>query len=99
MSLKNRINKYLRKFNVELHGLGYLQSLGKNEFKNSENSFYSKAFKSDDKITIFDVGANRGLMISNFFSIFPKATLHAFEPYEPYALELITNSNQITISV
>ena len=36
MSLKNRINKYLRKFNVELHGLGYLQSLGKNEFKNSE---------------------------------------------------------------
>lgn len=85
MSLKNRINKFLRKFNVEIHGLGYLQSLSKNEFKNHEDLVYTKVFKKNEKITIFDVGANQGLIISKFISLFPNATIHAFEPYQPYA--------------
>ena len=40
-------------------------------------------------------------MISNFSSNFPKATIHAFEPYEPYALELIDkfkSNNNICIN-
>jgi FkbM family methyltransferase len=90
MSLKNKINKILRKFNIELHGLGYLQALGKNEFKNSENSFYLKVFNSNIKeLRIFDVGANQGITISNFLTLFPNAYIHAFEPYELYSLELI----------
>jgi FkbM family methyltransferase len=93
MSFKNKINKILRKFNVELHGLGYLQALSKNEFKNSETLIYIRAFHPSDEISIFDVGANQGITISKFLSIFPNATIHAFEPYEPYSLKLIENFN------
>ena len=31
--MKATINRFLRKFNLELHGTGYLQSLAKGEFK------------------------------------------------------------------
>jgi FkbM family methyltransferase len=89
MSLKNKINKYLIYFNVELHGLGYLQALGKNEFKNSEISIYSKLYSKNENITIFDVGANQGIMIKYFLSYFPFAIIHAFEPYPSYASILV----------
>lgn len=79
MNFKNRLNKILRRFNVELHGLGYLQSLAKGEFKKDEFSFFKKNIEENEPI-IYDAGANKGLMINNFFSLFPDASVHAFEP-------------------
>jgi len=91
MSIKNRLNKYLRKLHVEIHGLGYLQSLSKNEFKSSEYDFFTKLFNQNDKINIYDIGANQGLMIRKFLSLFPNANIHAFEPYQPYANQLVSD--------
>lgn len=90
MNLKNKINKYLRKFNVEIHGLGYLQALSKNEFKNDEKNIYNAFFKENEALNIYDVGANQGITIHNFLSLFPNATIHAFEAYPPY-YTILTN--------
>lgn len=82
MSLKKKVNNFLRRFNVELHGTGYLQSLAKGEFSIDEFDYFKKTF-SGNNITIYDVGANRGSTIAKFISIFPSAKIHAFEPYAP----------------
>ena len=87
MSIKNKINKILRKLNVELHGLSYLQSLAKGDFKNNELDLFKRIF-NEDKILIYDVGANRGLMIENYLTVFPNSVIHAFEAYPPYAEQL-----------
>ena len=52
MISKNKLNKYLRKLNVEVHGTSYIQSLQKGEFKNNEFDFFKKIFRAGD-ITIF----------------------------------------------
>ncbi len=88
MSLKNKINKILRKFNVELHGTGYLKSLTKGELNANEMDVFKKVFDGGD-IVIYDVGANRGSMINNFLVEFPDAQIHAFEPYYPLYEELV----------
>lgn len=82
MSLKNKINKFLRRFNVEMHGTGYLQALAKNDFSVDEMDVFKKVFTGGE-LTIYDVGANRGLMINKFLNQFPSAFIHAFEPYTP----------------
>lgn len=87
MALKNTINNFLRKFNVEMHGLGYLQSLAKGDFKNDEMNLFKNQFKNDE-IVIYDVGANRGFMIKNFIDNFSNASIHAFEPYKPLYMYL-----------
>ncbi len=79
MSLKNRINKILRPLNVQVHGLGYLQSLGKGDFKKDEFDFFKQIF-GDRPITIYDIGANRGSTIAKFVDYFPGARIVAFEP-------------------
>jgi FkbM family methyltransferase len=84
MSIKNNLNKFLRKFNVELHGLGYLQSLAKGEFKKDESDIFKTLFGNQD-ILIYDVGANRGVTIDHFIQLFPGATVHGFEPYKELA--------------
>jgi len=102
MSIKHRINKYLRKFNVELHGLGYLQSLAKSDFKNSEKDIFLKVYNQDDTICIFDVGANKGLMIDEYIKSFPNALIHAFEPFPGYGNRLkdkYVNNKRININI
>lgn len=89
MSIKNKLNKVLRRFNVELHGTGYLQSLAKGEFKKNEFNFF-REFYGEQQIVIFDVGANRGHTISRFFELFPTAKIFAYEP-----ISLLCNELQI----
>ena len=87
MISKNKLNKYLRKLNVEVHGISYIQSLKKGEFTNNEFDFFKKIFGKGD-ITIFDIGANRGLKIAQFLKLFPSSSIYAFEPYVPLFKEL-----------
>lgn len=87
MISKNKINKYLRKFKVEIHGTSYIQSLKKGKFKSNEFDFFKKIFGSGP-ITIFDIGANRGLKIIEFLKFFPSSLIYAFEPYIPLFKEL-----------
>ena len=98
MNFKTRLNKYLRKFNVELHGLGYLQSLAKDSFKSDELDVFKATF-GNKKILIYDVGAHRGLTVKKYVESFPNALIHAFEPYEPLAAIIIEdqkgNSNVV----
>jgi FkbM family methyltransferase len=89
MSLKNSINKLLRKFGVELHGLGYLRALSKGEFNTDELTVMKKIFKNQN-ILIYDIGANRGLMTKRFIDQFPSASIHLFEPYTPFYDALIS---------
>ncbi len=79
MSIKNKLNHYLRKFGVELHGSNYLQALAKGDFKKNEFDFFKQVFKSKP-IVIYDVGANRGDTIVKFLEHFPSSTIIAFEP-------------------
>jgi len=94
MPLKNRINRFLRKFGVELHGISYLRALAKGEFKSDELDLMKKVFRSDS-IVVYDVGANRGVMIKRFIHQFPKAFIHAFEPYRPFYETLLNEFNDI----
>lgn len=87
MISKRKLNDFFRKFNFEIHGTGYLQSLKKGEFKSNEFEYFQRAF-GNRAITIFDVGANRGLKTKEFIKHFPGAELHAFEPYQPLFAEL-----------
>lgn len=81
MNFKQKLNKVLRKFNVELHGTGYLQSLAKGDFKKNEYDYFNQCF-GNKPIVIFDVGANRGTTLKKFFATFPLAKIFAFEPIE-----------------
>ena len=87
MGIKNKINSILRRWNVELHGTGYLQSLLKGDFKSDEYHFFKQHFGSSP-IVIYDIGANRGLTALRFLNTFPNATLFAFEPIEELSNEL-----------
>lgn len=87
MAIKNKLNRFLRKLNVEMHGLGYLQSLKRGAFKNNEFDFFKKLYQSE-KIIIFDIGANKGLKIKEFINHFPFSDIYAFEPYQPLYNEL-----------
>jgi FkbM family methyltransferase len=79
--MKEILNKILRKFGAEVHGLGYLQSMQKTEFKSDAFSL-QKEILHDKKIkTIFDAGANRGDVVAYYKDAFPEATIYAFEPF------------------
>ncbi|MEJ7820859.1 MAG: FkbM family methyltransferase, partial [Chitinophagaceae bacterium] len=82
MNFKNKLNKFLRKYNVEVHGLSYLQALSKGEFKNSEIDLIKKIY-GDANIIVYDIGGNKGTTIQSFLQTFPNSTIHAFEPYLP----------------
>ena len=53
--MKDTINKYLRRFGVEVHGVGYIQKLRNSDLKKSEWSRQQELLKSKANI-IFDVG-------------------------------------------
>ena len=90
---KQSINKYLRKFGVELQGVGYMRKLLSSQ--QSKNSFESQAaiLNYEAKI-IFDIGANKGLTTTEYLKFFPYAEIHAFEPFS----DLFPLWQQITAS-
>jgi FkbM family methyltransferase len=79
--MKQIINRYLRKFGVELHGTGYLQSLAKGEFKKDAFAVQKELSGKRPVNMIFDVGANRGDITAKYLELFPSATIHGFEPF------------------
>ena len=86
--MKRIINKYLRKFGVELHGLGYLQSLAKGEFTKDAFEVQKDLSTGKNIRTIFDVGANRGDVTGRYRELFPDAVIYAFEPF-PLSFETL----------
>lgn len=78
--MKNKLNKYFRKFGFELHGVGYLEKLKNASTEKNEWNKMSELLQGNVK-TIFDVGANRGETAIKFMNIYPKSTIHAFEPF------------------
>ena len=53
--MKDAINKYLRRFGIEIHGVGYIQKLRNSDLKKSEWSKQQELLKSKADV-IFDVG-------------------------------------------
>ena len=60
--------------------LGYTISRIDNKYKKLSFNDIHKAKINTDNPIIFDVGANKGQSIRRFRNIFPKSTIHAFEP-------------------
>jgi len=87
MSLKNKLNTFLKRFNVQLHGLGYLQALAKGEFKKDEFDYFKEMF-GNRALVIYDVGANRGNTTRRFLEYFPAARIFAFEPFPALVKEM-----------
>lgn len=54
-------------------------------------NLYLEFFKSRSNITIFDVGGYRGESVLRFKNIFPKSTIHSFEP-DPSTFEVLKNN-------
>ncbi len=80
--MKNLINKLLKPFNAEIHGKGYIQSLQKGEFRKDAFDCQAEILQSSKVTHIFDIGANRGQVTELYLNKFPKATIHAFEPFD-----------------
>jgi len=78
---KETINKFLRRFGVELHGLGFIQSLKKSDFQENAFDVQQKLMLNAPKV-IFDIGANRGDTAIKYSNLFPTAKIYAFEPFE-----------------
>lgn len=91
--MKKLINKFLNYFNAEIHGKGYLQALSKGEFSHDQYDFQKKIIKNHDKLIIFDLGANRGDTVEKYLELFPKAEIHAFEPF-PLSFEILSKRYQ-----
>lgn len=80
MISKENVNWFLKKFNLELHGTSYMQSL-------RSNSSLLDAFEVQANLlgiktrTIFDIGANYGDTVKKYRAIFSDAHIYAFEPF------------------
>ncbi len=77
---KEKINKILRRFGVELHGLGFIQSLKKTDFQQNAFDVQQNLLMNTPKV-IFDIGANRGDTAIKYSNLFPTAKIFAFEPF------------------
>jgi len=95
--MKDTINKYLRRFGVEVHGVGYIQKLRNSDFKKSEWGKQEELLKSKANV-IFDVGSNRGNITLKYLNLFPNATIHAFEPF-PDSYEIFINLHKENLNV
>ena len=78
---KNILNKFLNKFGVEIHGIGFMEKL-RNQSPD-KNAWIKQRNLINNNPVIFDVGANRGDTTSKYLKLFPNATIIAFEPFEP----------------
>ena len=95
--MKNKINSYLRRFGIEIHGVGYIQKLKNSDLKKSEWSKQQELLKSKANV-IFDVGANRGDTTLKYLNLFPKARIHSFEPF-PESYEIFINRHKENLNV
>ena len=77
---KSIINKFLRPFGAEVHGLGYIEQQSKNSFKNDPFMEQSLFFEGKKVNEIIDAGANVGNVSQKYATLFPNAKIHAFEP-------------------
>ena len=68
-NMKDAINKYLRRFGIEIHGVGYIQKLKNADLKKSEWNKQQELLKSKADV-IFDVGANRGDITLKYLNLF-----------------------------
>jgi FkbM family methyltransferase len=87
--MKKAINNALRRFGVELHGTGYLQALAKGDFKKDAFAMQKERLHGKCK-QIFDVGANRGDVVTVYRELFPNAEIFAFEPF-PDSFSILKN--------
>jgi FkbM family methyltransferase len=87
---KETINKILRRFGVELHGLGFIQSLKKSDFQENAFDVQQKLMLNAPNV-IFDIGANRGDTAIKYSNLFPTAKIYAFEPFEETFKKLKNN--------
>jgi FkbM family methyltransferase len=83
---KSKLNSLCRKFGFEIHGVSFMQSLSSAHKKN-ELEFLKQIYGLKE-LLIYDVGANSGIMIDKYLSIFPNISIHAFEPYDDYVQKL-----------
>ena len=79
--MKDVINKYLRRFGIEIHGVGYIQKLRNSDLKKSEWSKQQELLKSKADV-IFDVGANRGDITLKYLNLF-QLKVQLFLHYHP----------------
>lgn len=93
---KNFLNKLLRRFNVEVHGVNYIKRLKKSA--ESKDAFSSQSKLVKDPKVIFDVGSNRGIVSKAYHDMFNNVVIHAFEPnveYHPGFKDQNVNTNYI----
>ena len=95
--MKNTINKYLRRFGIEIHGVGYIQKLRNSDLKKSEWQKQKELLKGKANV-IFDVGANRGNTTLKYLKLFPNAIIHSFEPF-PDSYEVFINLHKDNLNV
>ena len=95
--MKNAINKYLRRFGIEIHGVGYIQKLRNSDLKKSEWQKQKELLKGKANV-IFDVGANRGNATLKYLKLFSNARIHSFEPF-PESYEIFINRHKQNLNV
>lgn len=77
---KNILNKYLKHFGAEVHGIGYMQKLRKGGAPKDAMARQREMLGSKVQ-TIVDAGANIGHTAEHLLKTFPAAQVHAFEPF------------------
>jgi FkbM family methyltransferase len=88
---KNYLNGIFRKFGFEVHGIGYMQSIRKAEFKDDAFGVQARLLQGSVR-TIFDVGANNGDTVLAYASLFPEADIYAFEPFPDTYKGMVENT-------
>lgn len=89
--MKHAINRFLKPLGISLHGNGYIRKLQSNT--SQKDSFLEQAQRTKAKHpVIFDVGANKGLVTQKYLTLFPLATIHAFEPFGEFHDTFLLNS-------
>ena len=97
--MKDVINKYLRRFRIEIHGAGYIQKLRNSDLKKSEWQRQKELLKGKANV-IFDVGANRGNTTLKYLKFFPNAMVHSFEPFpDSYKVFFDLHKNNLNVNL
>lgn len=91
--MKQVANSILRKFGVEVHGIGYLEKISRSSFKNNAFEVQQKLFsemvkRREGGEVIIDVGANRGGTALRYLEFSENVEIHCFEP-TPAHLEIL----------
>lgn len=86
--MKEKINRFLRTFNLELHGCGYLQKLRSGQVDKDAYRRQQELLSGATVEHVIDAGANRGRTADRYLSLFPQAKVHCFEPTPAIAAEL-----------